>query len=820
MDPETGEINIDMLAEEFKIVIDELKEDTGLSKFRKEYDLLFTALKSSNERVQEYINRFQQLKEGLLVDSYGVETALHQTENDEALKKKLLFNIDTIKKTIEDLKERDEKNQQRIELHNQNISQINQTIKNWQILNKGDLEIIERTNAIERTKSEVEYLRVKNNHSEQQIALLKDKLDRVKKSRKDVTNQLGEKTIALQVYQRKMEDQEKKKGDELRQLEQLKQDNETLNNEYAQLEEVIRFVEKNLIDLKSEKKETEKENKILQKENTILLKKELEFQKRISDVKELRDMITKNLEEREFEGSEFQNAIEELKFESLKIEKQNKIKEEKIIKLKNKVENDLDKKLLKAKAEITHLEEKYDKEISQTHQLEKEKENMIRTLNISRELLNKADISRQHFTDELNKTEKENALIASRFNILRKQEYTLINEIQTLKEENLKQIKEINMIASKYAGLEEELKEKEANIDRHSAAHSAFNMKLKQQQTLFESVKRDKLLYAKQLADAQSGIEELKRNYKSYMQNISTLKEEIDKKEEDLTKEYFRTKELEKGCEAQQKTEELLQAYLKKKAGFYADLTSKIEFLKESIDTFREQKEKIKEQLDLVISERDLISSEVIKRQKELVALKEKLKIIVFLFKNYSNAFDKKGVDLHQKKEAAKELLFEIKKLNGEVRKVPELFLDLQLLEKEFLSEKLKCNFLIQELQAPMNIHEWRKLENTNSKSFELLSKIYILTKTLISKRDELKQKEDQITEQEKKLEKIKEAIRRQPTFAEVEMLPEYEKQLKEKKKRVNKLEEEIKNARLGFSEKELEIKGFEGELKELKVRI
>lgn len=45
-----------------------------------------------------------------MVDSYGVETALHQTENDEALKKKLLFNIETIKKAIEDLKERDEKN--------------------------------------------------------------------------------------------------------------------------------------------------------------------------------------------------------------------------------------------------------------------------------------------------------------------------------------------------------------------------------------------------------------------------------------------------------------------------------------------------------------------------------------------------------------------------------------------------------------------------------------------------------------------------------------------------------------------------------------
>lgn len=41
------------------------------------------------------------------MDSYGVETALRQTENDEQYKKKLINQIENVKKTVKSLKERD-----------------------------------------------------------------------------------------------------------------------------------------------------------------------------------------------------------------------------------------------------------------------------------------------------------------------------------------------------------------------------------------------------------------------------------------------------------------------------------------------------------------------------------------------------------------------------------------------------------------------------------------------------------------------------------------------------------------------------------------
>lgn len=46
----------------------------------------------------------------MLVDTYGIETALHQTENDEQLKRRLAGQVEAIRKLIEGLKEREEKN--------------------------------------------------------------------------------------------------------------------------------------------------------------------------------------------------------------------------------------------------------------------------------------------------------------------------------------------------------------------------------------------------------------------------------------------------------------------------------------------------------------------------------------------------------------------------------------------------------------------------------------------------------------------------------------------------------------------------------------
>lgn len=50
-------------------------------------------------------------------------------------------------------------------------------------------------------------------------------------------------------------------------------------------------------------------------------------------------------------------------------------------------------------------------------------------------------------------------------------------------------------------------------------------------------------------------------------------------------------------------------------------------------------------------------------------------------------------------------------------------------LERDLTRERLKSKALEEELQNPMNIHRWRKLEGTDPELYELLQKMQLLQK-------------------------------------------------------------------------------------------
>jgi hypothetical protein len=59
-------------------------------------------------------------------------------------------------------------------------------------------------------------------------------------------------------------------------------------------------------------------------------------------------------------------------------------------------------------------------------------------------------------------------------------------------------------------------------------------------------------------------------------------------------------------------------------------------------------------------------------------------------------------------------------------------------LSKELIEERLKVKSLSEELENPMNVHRWRKLEATDSETYELMTKIQSLQKRLISKTEDV----------------------------------------------------------------------------------
>jgi ribosomal protein L29 len=59
-----------------------------------------------------------------------------------------------------------------------------------------------------------------------------------------------------------------------------------------------------------------------------------------------------------------------------------------------------------------------------------------------------------------------------------------------------------------------------------------------------------------------------------------------------------------------------------------------------------------------------------------------------------------------------------------EATSITDLRSDIHNLSKELIEEKLKVKSLTEELENPMNVHRWRKLEATDSETYELMTKI------------------------------------------------------------------------------------------------
>lgn len=58
-------------------------------------------------------------------------------------------------------------------------------------------------------------------------------------------------------------------------------------------------------------------------------------------------------------------------------------------------------------------------------------------------------------------------------------------------------------------------------------------------------------------------------------------------------------------------------------------------------------------------------------------------------------------------------------------------------LGRELLQERTKVKALSEELENPLNVHRWRKLEGSDPSTYEMIHKIQTLQKRLIAKTGE-----------------------------------------------------------------------------------
>jgi len=138
-------------------------------------------------------------------------------------------------------------------------------------------------------------------------------------------------------------------------------------------------------------------------------------------------------------------------------------------------------------------------------------------------------------------------------------------------------------------------------------------------------------------------------------------------------------------------------------------------------------------------------------------------------------------------------------------------------LQRDLLQEKTKVKALSEELENPLNIHRWRKLEGSDPSTFEMIQKIQTLQKRVINKTEQVVEKEEQITNKEKMIVELKKVLARQPGPEVAEQLSVYQSNLKERNRQLKAQAAELNMFQAQSNEYRYEIERLNRELQDMK---
>eukprot|EP00879_Flechtneria_rotunda_P014920 GHRR01015590.1.p1 GENE.GHRR01015590.1~~GHRR01015590.1.p1 ORF type:complete len:361 (+),score=108.58 GHRR01015590.1:380-1462(+) len=224
-----------------------------------------------------------------------------------------------------------------------------------------------------------------------------------------------------------------------------------------------------------------------------------------------------------------------------------------------------------------------------------------------------------------------------------------------------------------------------------------------------------------------------------------------------------------------------------------------------------------KKELDLVMGERDILGTQLIRRNDELALLYEKVKIQQSTLSRGQMQYRDRLNEIRVLKIKLADLKRELHVLRTGVANVDVLKREVASLGRQLLQERTKVKALSEELENPLNVHRWRKLEGSDPSTYEMIQKIQTLQKRLIGKTEEVVEKELLIQEKEKLYVELKSILARQPGPEVAEQLSMYQASLRDKTKQLKAMASELNMYQAQVAEYKYEIERLTRELGGLK---
>jgi hypothetical protein len=265
-----------------------------------------------------------------------------------------------------------------------------------------------------------------------------------------------------------------------------------------------------------------------------------------------------------------------------------------------------------------------------------------------------------------------------------------------------------------------------------------------------------------------------------------------------------------------------LEGTIKKKedmAGEEASFKGEVGKLNQIISEAEAERLKQQKEFEIVVNERDILGTQLIRRNDELSRLYEKIKLQQCTLSQGEAAYNERLADHAALQKDCQLLRSESLALKSAITNLSALKNETFALQRDLLHERTKVRALSEELDNPMNVHRWRKLEGSDPNTYSMIKRAHGLQKALIRKTEEVAAKDALIQQKEKLYVELRAILARQPGPEVAEQLNLYQANLAEKTKQMKAMGAELALNRQQVADLKSEQEGLISKLASLKKR-
>eukprot|EP00727_Mastigamoeba_balamuthi_P004946 m51a1_g1445 hypothetical protein (1912) ;mRNA; r:130017-137422 len=746
---------------EERIVLTDLVGDRSLERFRVEYEKLHRALKKSHESEKRLIKRCRELNNEIVTNAAKVQTALRLSQEDQ--------------KTIAQLRRELEKAWKMVDLSHQKEAQAKETISKLKI------EIANLTRLVEQGAG----LSIGQEHSVKELLKIKEELS---KERDDLRQQLEALKKEIDSLAEHAEAQEKDKAAAEAQIKALRTQLTAKSVDSEKEQYRRKSLENQLKDLKAalDLKAAEVKQKQQQLAKTTLLSQSLEHQlseQRLQTEKALKDCeflnqrtlkLSQDLEEEMDRNTQLlsENSQKQMELKAKEDQiKDMELAEQRLIKAKKKLSDHVlaleqqieqvegSKEALKTEItgltrEIEALRRQQESDKKKYEEIQRDKELLNKKMEKAQTEVGKqevivmsSELAKQNLQQEIDGYKVENQRQRSEIYSLEKEREKYVAEAQAANNTYLQALEEVKLREMAITDLQKKIVEQEA--------------RLKQQKSLYEAVRSERNLYSKNLIEAQDEIAEMQRKFKIMNHQIDQLKEEIFAKGLAAVNEHYQLLKVQKLRDKYKTELDQVTRQIQTSDSAIATQQEEIKRLNQIISDLEGEVSRQRKEHEIVSNERDILMQQLVRRNEELSVLYEKISLQQAALANGEVQYRDKCEDIRVLKTKITDLKRELGVLRGQLQHVDSLKSETYQLQRELLSERAKVRALSEELENPMNIHRWRKLQGSDPAAFEMIQKIQALQKRLIQKTEQLVERDAEVQEGQLRLKELEAEVSR-----------------------------------------------------------